>query len=799
MSRAVELKNKIFDLEPTLCADRAFWLTESHRETEGEAIILRRAKAFKKVLENMKIYIADGELIVGNMASAPRSAPIFPEFGIKWLEKELDWLPTRPLEPFNVPDNVRNLVGDLVTYWSGKTHEDYARNLLKESLPEEYKYAFNWDSYSMNQAIYCSAHMSTGDGHIIANYGRIMREGLQKTIDEANGHINAINAGSIDVEKKLFYKAVIIVCEALINFAHRFAAEAERLAEITADKTRKSELLKIAEVCNHVPQYPAGNFREAIQTYWFIHLGIQLESNGHSISLGRFDQNLYPFYAQDLEQGAITREEALELIECFFVKTNELIKVREWGYTQFMSGFAMFQTLTLAGVDAYGNDVVNDISYLTLEATKNLKLPMPTTIIRLNEKNSDEFLAFASKALVGHGGGLPAFFNDAVGIPILQDLGTTEEEARDWAVVGCCEPVVPSKFITLTGGVCHVNLLKIFEIALNNGRNPETGFTLHPGKGGLESFTCLENALQAYKDQLDFYLQFPPIMDNVTCKTYEMLTPTPFLSMLIDNRMESGKDISCGRDDHTYHNLLIEAHGSINVGNSLAVIKKLVFEEGKLTTAELKKLLDTNFEGIYGERMRNLLENAAPKYGNDEDYVDLLVKDTIKFYIDGITRYTPGRGGKYGPSTQSISCNVPMGAVVGATPDGRKAGVAVADNTSPMVGTDLNGPTAVVKSAGKIGQRAITNGTILNMKFHPSALQDEERIRKFCNLIRTYFSLGGYQVQFNVVSQEMLKEAKAHPEEYKTLVVKVAGYSALFSSLDERLQDQIIERTSHVF
>jgi pyruvate-formate lyase len=323
--------------------------------------------------------------------------------------------------------------------------------------------------------------------------------------------------------------------------------------------------------------------------------------------------------------------------------------------------------------------------------------------------------------------------------------------------------------------------------------------TMHHGKGSLEDFTCVEDILNAYKDQLEFYLQFPPIMDSVTSKTYEVLTPTPFLSMLIDNRMESGLDISRGIDNKTYHNLLIEAHGSINVGNSIAAIKKLVFDEKKLTTIELKRLLDNDFEGIQGERMRNLLQNAAPKYGNDDDYVDNIVRDTIKFYTDGITQYSPSRGGNYGPSTQGISCNVPLGAVVGATPDGRKAGITLADNTSPMPGTDHNGPTSVVKSASKIGQRAINNGTILNVKFHPTALQDDIRINKFCDFIRTYFTMEGFQVQFNVVSQEMLREAQKHPEDYKTLVVKVAGYSALFSALDERLQNQIIERTSHVF
>ena len=792
------LKERVFDAPTAVCGERAYWLTESYKKTEGQPQILRRAKAFKNVLENMKIYISDGELIVGNFASAPRSAPLFPEFGVEWLRRELDWLPTRPLESFQISDEVRGLVDYLEEYWVGKTHEDLAKNLMKEMIPEKYAEGFDWKSYSMNQTISCAAHMSTGDGHIIGNYGMVINEGLNSVIERANAHIAEMeeDAHKVDVDKKLFWKSAIIVCEGLIAFANRFANEAERLA-LTADEQRKAELLKIAENCRRVPAYPAETFEQALQAYWFTHIGIQLESNGHSISPGRFDQYLYPFYKRDAENGNITRQKALELVECFFVKCNELIKVREWAYTQFMSGFTMFQTLVIGGVDRDGKDAVNEVSYITLDATRELKLPQPTTVLRVNKANPDEFLEYAGRALVEHGGGLPAFFNDDSGIPMMTDLGFGIEDARDWAIVGCCEPVVPGKFITVTGGVCHVNLLKCLELAMHDGKNPNTGITLHKGKGELKDMKSIDELEAAYKDQLEFYLQFPPIMDAVTCKAYETLTPTPFISMLIDGRMESGKDISQGMDEYTYHNLLIQGHGSINVGNSFAAVKKLVFEEGRLSAEELQRLIDSDFEGVQGERMRQLLVNAAPKYGNDDDYVDGLVHDAIAMYIDGITRYVPVRGGTYGPSTQGLSSNVPQGAAVGATPDGRKKGVTLADNTSPMPGTDTNGPIAVVKSAAKIGQRRINNGMILNVKFHPSALQDDERIRKFKDYLRTYFDLEGFQVQFNVVTEETLREAQKHPEDYKTLVVKVAGYSALFSALDVRLQDQIIERTSH--
>lgn len=797
--RITALKKHVFDSEPSLCPERAYWLTESYRETEGQPQILRRAKAFKKVLENMSISLAEGELIVGNFASVPRGAPLFPEFGVRWLRREIDRLPTRPLEPFQVPPKIREMLDDLESYWTGRTHEDLVNSLLRDILPEEYQRGYDWESYSMNQTVSCAAHVSTGDGHILGNYGMVMRRGLGSVIAEARRHIAEMDADAhkLDIEKKLFYQAVVIVCEGLISYAHRFAEEAERQAELS-DGGRREELRQIARNCRRVPEYPAETFMQALQAYWFTHLAIQLESNGHSISPGRFDQYLYPYYEADVARGLLDRTSALELVECFFLKCNELIKVREWAYTQFMSGFAMFQTLTLGGVDAQGRDAVNEVSYIALDATRELRLPQPTTIVRVSRENPDAFLEYAAKTLAEHGGGLPAFFGDDSGIPMLLDLGFSLEEARDWAIVGCCEPVVPGKFITVCGGMCHVNLLKCLELAMYNGKNPATGVTLHAGSGDLRDFKSTEELIEAYREQVRFYMQFPHIMDSITCRAYELLTPTPFISLLVDGRLDSGMDITKGVDGTSCHNLLIEAHGSVNVGNSFAAVEELVFQKRRITMEELQALVDSDFEGVQGERMRSLLVNAAPKYGNDDDLADRYVREAIAIYIDEIQTYTPARGGHYGPSTQGLTANVPQGANVGATPDGRRKGEPLADNTSPAPGTDISGPTAVVKSAAKIGQRRINNGMILNVKFHPSALQDPERIRKFKDFLRAYFDLEGFQVQFNVIGQETLKEAQRHPEEYKTLVVKVAGYSAFFTTLDERLQNQIIERTTHV-
>ncbi len=780
-----------------ICPDRALAITNSLKETEGKPVVLRRALAFKRILEEMRIYMLPGELIVGNQANKPKAAPLFPEFGVEWLSKELDQLPKRKLDRFQVSKETKKIMKTVIAYWKGKTHEDLVVEKTKYCLPESIKDAYSFESYSLNQVICNASHTSTGDGHIIANYEKILKKGLNGIIDEAKEELSGIDyTNSEDLEKKLFLEAVMIVCNAVIMFANRFSKEAETLAKKRRGK-RKDELLKIAEICRRVPAKPAGNFREALQAYWFIHLTLQIESNGHSISFGRFDQILSPFYEKDRRKNVITREQALELIECFFIKACEVAKVREWVYTEYMSGYPMFQTLTLGGRTKSGEDATSEISYLALEATRNLKMQEPTTVLSVHNGTPEELLLEATQTLIEHGGGLPGFFNDEIAIPLLLNLkqGITLEEARDWAVMGCCEPVIPGKFNTVTGGVCHINLLKVLEIALNDGYNPSTGIRLCAGSGKLSDLNSFEELLDAYQQQLAYYCQFIPFFDSITSSAYPILTPTPFLSSVIDGRIKLGKDVSEGGGNENYNVMLMHAHDAPNVGNSLAAIKKLVFEEKKIEAKELENALSANFEGY--ERMRQQLIHQAPKYGNGDPYADNLVKETVNLLVKEMRKHTPPRGGCYGPSTQGITTNVPDGRVVGATPDGRKAGEPVADNNSPSAGTDKSGPTASMKSVSRLDHTLVSQGTIFNMKFHPLTLQGKSKMRKFISLIRAYFDLSGFQVQFNVISPEMLKTAQQYPEKYGDLIVKVAGYSARFSSLDKDLQDQIILRTMH--
>jgi formate C-acetyltransferase len=657
--------------------------------------------------------------------------------------------------------------------------------------------AFEPSSSCVNQVMTNFGRTASGDGHVVASYPRAIRAGLAGLIDQARSLLAALDLRRPEnLEKRLFYQSVIVCLEAAIAFAGRYGALAERMAAGEADPIRQAELRQIAAVCRRVPAHPARTFHEALQFYWFLQLLIQVESDGHSISPGRFDQTAYPYYAADLEAGRLTRAQALELVECFWLKCCEVNKVREWAAAQFLSGYPMFQAITLGGQTAAGRDATNDLSYLCLEATGNLQLPQPTVVVRVHAGSPDEFLLAASRCVLSHGGGMPGFFSDEVVVPALLNVGLPLEEAREWCVMGCSEFQVAGKFNTGNGGLCHVNLLKILELALHGGTNPSSGQCLCPGEGSLATFRSFDEVWTAFRRQLRYYLGLVPILDGITSRAYEELTPTPFLSALLDHRLEIGQDVSRGGGPN-YRNLQSLVQGIPNAADSLAAIRKLLFEEGRLTGAELLEALRTDFQGPRGEEIRQLLLHRAPKYGNDDDSVDLLAAELFREYAREITQYTPPRGGYYGPSIQSLSGNVPQGRRVGATPDGRRAGAPLADNASPSPGADRGGPTAVMHSAAKLDAVLASNGMILNLKFHPSALKGEGQLRKFVALLRSFVDLKGMQVQLNVLSAELLREAQQHPESYRNLVVKVAGYSALFSLLDRELQDQIIARTTH--
>jgi formate C-acetyltransferase len=775
--------------------DRLRLVTGGYEESESKPIATVRATALYKILTEMKIYILPCELIVGNLASTPRAAPLYPEFCGDWIVKELDDFANRPGDRFVVADADKEEIKKLFPYWKGKTFQDYATELAKNVLPEDALRTWDPIKEVVNDTIWSGRTRGGqgGDAHIVPNFEKLVKVGFKGINDEINQCLKRMDITDPDYVKKTnFLRAGLTVIDATTKFARRFAFEARKQMEKESDRQRRNELEKIARVCEWVPENPARTFHEAIQSIWFVFLALFLESNGHALAFGRMDQYLYPFYKSDLEEGRLSREEALELVECFFLKVSELEKVQDWNSTRYLAGHQVWVDITLGGQTRDGTDAVNDLSRLFLEGVGELKLEKPTVIVRVHDRTSEEFLSLACKTLLKHGGGMPAFFNDEVVVPMLINNGLPLEDARDWALMGCAEPTVMGKGGTASSAFTLINLLKVLELAVNDGLNPNNGITLCRGNGDLTTFTSFKEVMEAYKNQLDYYVKVAVLLGNVSSLTFRDYCPTPLLSVLIDGLIEKGLDIEEGGAFYLYENAL--GGGNANVGNALAAMKKLVFEDKLISASELKHALDTNFANEKGEKIRQMLINVAPKYGNDDDYVDFLTKEALEYWMRTMRKYKSIRGGFHSPTPQTVSTNVPQGDVVGATPDGRKAGESLADNISPTQGTDHNGPTAVIKSATTLDHMLMTSGTILNMKFHPSALEDEDKIRKFTALIRTYFDLKGMQVQFNVISNEILRDAQKHPEKYKDLMVKVAGYTALFVELDRKTQDDIISR-----
>lgn len=798
MNKRIEkLREKIAGRTPEIDSERAVLYTRSWQRTEGEPVAIRRAKALAEVLEHQTVFLQPGELIVGNQAGQFDAAPVFPEYGIDWLVDEIPTLKDRMLDKFAISEKDAQALREIAPYWNGRTHFDKCKAELELIMPEEYATCWNAAHGDFNGVVTNSGRMTTGDGHVIANFERIIRDGLAHEIEKARANIRKWDERRQEPEaarRIIFLKSAIRSMEAAITFAERHAEEAERMAkESIMDVQRREELLEVARICRKVPRYGAESFHEALQSYWMLHLILQIESNGHSMSFGRFDQYLQPYYEADVQKGALDHDSALELLECFFLKCNQIRKIRAMSHTRKMHGYPMFQTLTLGGQTREGADASNDVSYLTLEATAAIKLQEPTTIARICPQTSPKFMTRCCQTIVAHGGGQPGMFNDEVTIPMLMRLGVSLEDARDWAVDGCCEPIVPGKHNTINAGCCHINLLKVLEMALDGGKNRARGTCVLPTGKTLADMASYDEVVEAYKEQLHFYISMIPMFDEVTARAHEELTPCPFLSSVLDYRLDIGKDVEAGGGPN-YNNTLSICHGAINVGNALYAIKTEVFEKHTCTPAQLYAAMQNDWQG--DELLRRRMLDAA-KYGNDIDAVDFIVRDSMNWYYDDLTKYIPAHGGTYCPSPQTLSANAYTGEEIGATPDGRLAGSTTADNVSPDTGTDLAGATAAMRSVAKLDHIRATNGTIFNMKLHPTAVSGAERMEKFSALIRAFFELQGFQVQFNVVSAETLRDAQQRPEEYKGLVVKVAGYSALFINLDPHLQNQIIARTEH--
>ncbi|MEW6425065.1 MAG: formate C-acetyltransferase/glycerol dehydratase family glycyl radical enzyme [Bacillota bacterium] len=779
-ARVKKLRDRILT-SPEICIERGYLMTKSYMETEGEPAVIRRAKALEKILKEMSISIEDGELIVGRGSSKLRGGVLTPELNSSWYLEEMDLLSEREWDRFALlTEEEKAKIKEFLPYWKRKSLFSMWSARIPENALRLYNKIQAGGAFCGNNQYY---------GHVGVDYERVLTKGLtgiKKQVDEELGKLNLAKVK--DFEKYQFLKAVNITLEAAIGFARRYAELAASMAEKESDIQRKAELERIAEVCNWVPANPARTFYEAIQSLWFSFLVIQIESFGPGVGFLRADQYLYPFYKKDIEEGRITREEALELIELLYIKTNELVIPYPTEVSKIFAGFTMSANVTLGGLTKDGKDAVNELSYLFLEAEKEVGLNSEDIIIRVHKKNPDAFLIKAcevAKALRGK----IKFVSDETIIQQLIKDGKPVEYARDYAITGCNSPTVPGYSLDIPGGI--VNLPLMLELALNNGVSRITGEQIGPKTGDPREFKSYDEVWDAYKKQVEALIPVALLFRNVDKQLFAEFLQSPFQSALYHNCIEKGLDVING-GTAPYISFAISLGGAPNVGDSLAAIKKVVFEDKKVTMDKLIDALDKNFEGE--EEVLHMLK-AAPKFGNNDDYVDSIVNDVLTHAAGEVAKYRGFRGAVSNAAAGVITANIPLGYLVGALPGGRRAGEPLAEGgISPYQGRNVCGPTATMMSVAKLDHLKLTHGSVLNMRFSPGALKDESKIRKFAALIRTFLEAGGALVQFNIVSTDVLRDAQRYPEKYKDLLVRVATYSAYFVELSPELQNDIIAR-----
>ena len=787
--RMNQYREAVLDKKPYIDATRAILATEAYQEHQNQPPVMKRALMLKNILEKMPIYIEDETLIVGNQASSNKDAPIFPEYTMKFVIDELDLFEKRDGDVFYITEETKAALREIAPFWENNNLRAKGEALL----PDEVSVFMETGFFGME------GKLNSGDAHLAVEYQKVLEEGLigyEKRVLKLKADLDLCVPENIDKYK--FYQAVLIVIEAVKTLAHRFSVLAKEMAE-SANTARKAELLKISQICDKVPYYPATTFHEAIQSVWFIQLLLQIESNGHSLSYGRFDQYMYPYLKHDLDNHLIDEDQAVELLTNLWIKTLTINKVRSQAHTFSSAGSPMYQNVTIGGQTRDKQDAVNQLSFLVLKSVAQTRLPQPNLTVRYHRNLNPKFLDEAIEVMK-LGTGMPAFNNDEVIIPSFIEKGVKEEDAYDYSAIGCVETAVPGKWGYRCTGMSYMNFPRILLIAMNNGVDMTSGKRFVSECGYFTEMESYEELMQAWDKVVRELTRMSVIVENAIDLASERDVPDILCSTLTEDCIGRGKTIKEGGAVYDYISGL--QVGIANMADSLAAIKKLVFEEKKITKAELWDALVNDFAGEQGQRIQKMLINEAPKYGNDNDYVDQLVVEAYNSYIDEMKKYPNTRYGR-GPiggiryaGTSSISANVGQGYGTMATPDGRKAKTPLAEGCSPAHSCDKNGPTAVFKSVAKLPTHEITGGVLLNQKVTPQRLSSEETKQKLEMLIKTFFNrLEGYHVQYNVVSKETLIDAQKHPEKHKDLIVRVAGYSAFFNVLSKATQDDIIGRT----
>ena len=796
--RIQRLRKELTEQKPYVDGERCKIFTESMKTTDGLPIIIRRAKSFYEVLDKMTVWVKPGELIVGNMAKNAKSSPVFPEYSAQWILEELDGKPyrweDRPGDKFYILPEDEKIVRECAEYWNGKTLYDYVR----KNLPKEVNDA--WDAGVTDETWVCAA----GLGNEIVGYKMVVEKGLEDVLTRIQEKKDSIDILDPDALKQLhFLEAAKLGNEAVLNYSNRLADKCEEEAGKTDDPEYKKELMELAEICRYVPFHPARTFQEAVQSIFMVLLAVHMESNGHAISLGRFDQYVYPLYKKDIEEGRITKEKALEIIECFFIKCNELNKLRSWPDTEFFMGYQMFINLAICGQTVDGKDATNDISRMCIQACRELKLITPSVSVKYFDGTTDEVLMDALEATIEHKGGMPAFYNDKAFIKILREMGVAEEDLVDWCPDGCIEASIPGKWDFAAKGP-WLSIEKVLEITLNNGKDPATGTVFRKPDKDIVASSSMEDIFEEYKKTLKYFLDLNCLTEHINDEVHVRYDLNAFRSSLVQDCI--GRCLDLVEGGALYSADGGPTAGTISAGDALTGIEYLVFDKKILTMEQLLHACATNFEDESttptGKEIQMIMKNKVPKFGNDDDYADKWVV-AIEEYV-GHSLNHDYKSSKYGKgpvpccfaySQTPVTGNISFGSRIGATPDGRSAGEPVNNGVSPANGSERNGATAACNSVAKIPTIYDQKGNIFNMRLAPSTIANQESRQKILDMMRALFDKDAEQIQFNVVDNEVLKEAQKRPEDFPDLMVRVSGYSALFTSLGVACQNDVINRT----
>lgn len=761
-ARIERLKAAMFANPREISLERALLYTVSHQQTEGEPTILRRAKATAHILDHVEISIRADELIAGNRTVKPRAGIVSPEMDPYWLLKELEQFPTRPQDRFEISNEDKQIYREqLFPYWEKRSMKDF----INEQMTDEVKTAVKTQIFSINQT-------DKGQGHIIIDYPRLLKNGLGQLV----GEMRSLTAQHPD---NAFYQAALLLLEASQRHILRYSALAQEMSFACSDALRREELANIAEISRTIATERPRGFYQACQLFWYMNIILQYESNASSLSLGRFDQYMLPFYQTSLQQGE-EPQFLQELLESLWIKCNDIVLLRSTSSARYFAGFPTGYTILLGGLTETGRSAVNPLSFLCLDAYQNTQLPQPNLGVRVNELIDRPFLLKTAET-IRIGTGIPQIFNDEVVVPAFLNRGVSLEDARDYSVVGCVELSIPGKTYGLHD-IAMFNLLKVMEIVLlENEGNANLSY---------------DDLLEQIRHKICHYVKLMAQGSNICDIGHRDWAPVPLLSSFISDCLHNGKDITEGGARYNFSG--VQGIGIANLSDSLHALKGIVFDQQRLSFDELIATLKANFATPEGEQIRARLINRFEKYGNDIDVVDNISANLLRFYCKEVETYRNPRGGQFTPGSYTVSAHVPLGAVVGATPDGRYAGEQLADGgLSPMLGQDAQGPTAVLKSVSKLDNYLLSNGTLLNVKFTPSTLEGQSGLNKLADFLGAFTKLKLQHIQFNVVNAETLRAAQAKPQDYAGLVVRVAGYSAFFVELSKEIQDDIIRRTAH--